>query len=387
MTGHLRNWGNPLAGGTDTALYRNNPLIGGCLTAKAGKMLEQMNKVVASEIGGASNSDSLKSSYSPDESEILGNNKGLTMYNRVGDRKETALEVRLSVQEVTLPQSVRNINRVEYPTYTINRQKYKGVYDESGNEYWLPKEKYDEIVSSSNQEDVQSIPQSTSWDMTQAQDTQNTNNNDEYSSLYCASSEEYDISMSNKAQPLGLARPGMKIIMQPTAFALDADAHTDPASIYNYAKNNFNSLPKSIQDKVQEAGKFLVEWGIKYGEVLLKKAPLPPNVQLAIAVGFFMINVCKVANAVQKRRADEIDRLQKEENYKPDAAIWEAEGKVNGWLLEEIGEVMIEDALDTVLAEVPIALRAEVRTALVAAWNRFVENAKAGKWERKEMSL
>ncbi len=147
MTGHLRNRGNPLAGGTDTALYRNNPLIGGCLTAKAGKMLEQMNKVVASEIGGASNSDSLKSSYSPDKSEILGNNKGLTVYNRVGDRKETALEVRPSVQEVTLPQSVRKANSVDDLTYTINGQKYKTVYDESGNEYWLPKEGYDKSIA------------------------------------------------------------------------------------------------------------------------------------------------------------------------------------------------------------------------------------------------
>ena len=46
-----------------------------------------------------------------------------------------------------LSQNVQNVNSVDHPTYTINGQKYKGVYDESGNEYWLPKEGYDKIVA------------------------------------------------------------------------------------------------------------------------------------------------------------------------------------------------------------------------------------------------
>ena len=87
MAGQLRNVSNLLAGGTDTALYRNNHLIGGCLTAKAGKMLEQMNKAVANGMRGASNSDSLKSYYSPSKSEMLDNNRDLTAYIKMKIKK------------------------------------------------------------------------------------------------------------------------------------------------------------------------------------------------------------------------------------------------------------------------------------------------------------
>ena len=241
------------------------------------------------------------------------------------------------------------------------------------------------------------MPEPIAWDITKVQDTSNIGDMlskkqykfvyDEYGNLCCVPLEEDNKSASNGLQFLGLASPGMKIIMQPTTFGLDADTYTDPASIYNYARNNFDSLPKHIQDKVREAGSFLVDWGINYSEILLKKAPLPPNVQLAIAVGFFMINVCQVATRVQKRRTDEIARLQKEENYKPEVAIWEANGKVNGWLAEEIGEVMIKEALDTVLQGLPLELRDGVKAALITAWGKFVDEAKSGKWERNETSL
>lgn len=147
MAGHLRNVSNLFVGGTNTALCRNNHLIGGCLTAKAGKMLEQMNKVVANGMSGASNSDRLKSSYSPNKSEIHDNNTELTVYKQAKNQKETRSEVRPTAQAVMPPQSMQNVNSVDYPTYTINGQKYKGVYDESGNEYWLPKEGYDEIIA------------------------------------------------------------------------------------------------------------------------------------------------------------------------------------------------------------------------------------------------
>ena len=147
MAGHLRNVSNLFAGGTNTALCRNNHLIGGCLTAKAGKMLEQMNKAVANGMSGASNSDSLKSYYSPNKSEMLDNNRDLTAYNQDKNQKETRSEVRPTAQAVMPPQSMQNVNSVDYPTYTINGQKYKGVYDESGNECWLPKEGYDKIIA------------------------------------------------------------------------------------------------------------------------------------------------------------------------------------------------------------------------------------------------
>ena len=60
-----------------------------------------MNKAVANGMSGASNSDRLKSDYSPSGSEILDKNKSITGYYNAKNQESVTSKIKSTVQEQT----------------------------------------------------------------------------------------------------------------------------------------------------------------------------------------------------------------------------------------------------------------------------------------------
>lgn len=165
-------------------------------------------------------------------------------------------------------------------------------------------------------------------------------------------------------------------------------------------KQGVETIQQSVYDALQEygisglsvAGDFLSEWGKAYGETLLKKAPFPPNVKMAVTAIFLAKKVYDVAKGVQDKRVAMIDKLMAG-GVSSEVAEARADDMVNGWLLEEIGKVVIEEGINVVLDSLPVEmypkgdirrerLRDAAKDAIIEAWNTFIAVAESGTWER-----
>ena len=117
-------------------------------------------------------------------------------------------------------------------------------------------------------------------------------------------------------------------------------------------------------------------------DFLLTKAPFPPQVKTAIAVYFFMKAVYEIVHEVQTKRNTKINEL---ESKHPEWKRWEVEDEanksVNGWLIQAIGGAAVKAVLGKTMGE--LNLNGIEQSALNTAWNRFVQEAKAGRWERR----
>ena len=158
-------------------------------------------------------------------------------------------------------------------------------------------------------------------------------------------------------------------------------------SVYDVLQEfgGWQGVKSAVGDKIVTglsfAGNFVSEWGEAYGETLLKKAPLPPNIKFAVVVGFLAIKVYDVARGVEDKRTALLDSLKGKVTPQQAQAI--ADDKVKGWLAEEIGKVVIEEGLDAVLNEIPLKYPRDItRKAIIAAWKRFIAEAETGRWER-----
>ena len=134
MAGNLR-------GGYNMVFLENNPSIRGCLTSRAREIVDSGKLYVINSNVGSS------SSYLSNGSEMLNNNNSIIRYHRTDSSPNTVVEVKSTAEETAQSQRMQEIDSVDDMTYTINGQKYIFVYDEFGNEYWLPKGRYDEIAS------------------------------------------------------------------------------------------------------------------------------------------------------------------------------------------------------------------------------------------------
>lgn len=146
-----------------------------------------------------------------------------------------------------------------------------------------------------------------------------------------------------------------------------------------------NALPADVKDAFSGISTFLYDWGEEMAEFLLTKAPFPPHIKTAIAVGFFMKAVYDIVEEVCKKREARINEIKAQnpdwEQWKP----WELEEKANesldAWVIQAVGEKAIGEMLrETTKA---FELNGVAQTALSMAWNRFVAEAKAGRWERR----
>ena len=119
--------------------------------------------------------------------------------------------------------------------------------------------------------------------------------------------------------------------------------------------------------------------------------PFPPYIKVAITVGFLAKKVYEVAKEVEDKRTALLNSLDGKVSEQEAQAI--ADDKVKDWLSEEIGKVVIEEGLDAVLDSLPmdtrskrelsgVFLREARKTAIIQAWNRFVQEAETGRWER-----
>ena len=91
-----------------------------------------------------------------------------------------------------------------------------------------------------------------------------------------------------------------------------------------------------------------------------------------------------VKEVCQKREA----RIKEIKAQNPDWEQWnpwELEEKANesldAWVIQAVGEKAIGEMLENTVKE--FALNKVAQTALNVAWNRFVAEAKAGRWERR----
>lgn len=152
-----------------------------------------------------------------------------------------------------------------------------------------------------------------------------------------------------------------------------------------------NEIPEEMRGSFSAAYTFLSTWGSEYAQFLLSKVPMPPNVRLVIEVACFMMLVCEIANEVQKKRKNMIDSLTKD-----GTPTWiaeaEADKKVHGWLLEEIGKVIVSTVVGNVLDRLPWEtyskkysndyIKEAVIEAINALWDAFVEAVESGIWVR-----
>ena len=146
-----------------------------------------------------------------------------------------------------------------------------------------------------------------------------------------------------------------------------------------------NALPDDVKRAFYGIGTFLYDWGEEVAEFLLTKAPFPPYVKAAIAVGFFMKAVYDIVEEVRKKREHRINEIKAQnpgwEQWEP----WKPEEKANesldAWVIQAVGE----KAIGAMLGETTEKFKLDdvAQAALSAAWNRFVAEAKAGRWERR----
>lgn len=167
---------------------------------------------------------------------------------------------------------------------------------------------------------------------------------------------------------------------------------TECKTIYDAMKKEYgswdaarNALPDDVESTFFAIGTFLYDWGKDLAEFLLTKAPFPPYVKTAIAVGFFMKAVYDIVKEVCQKREARIKEIKAQnpdwEQWNP----WELEEKANesldAWVIQAVGEKAIGEMLENTVKE--FALNKVAQTALNVAWNRFVAEAKAGRWERR----
>lgn len=136
-----------------------------------------------------------------------------------------------------------------------------------------------------------------------------------------------------------------------------------------------NEIPGEMRSDFSAAYTFLSTWGLEYANFLVSKAPVPPNVKVAITAGLFLIGVCKALKEVKEKRDTMIKNLTAG-GMSPQLAEAEANKMVDGWLLEEVGKIVIETAIGTTMNQ--IGLKPYQQSTIVAAWGAFVDKVESG---------
>ena len=101
---------NLFAGGISRVLLEDKPSIRGCLTYGAREIVDSERWRVANGMGEIDSNNELPSSYSRNRSEILGNNMDIAGDYCIENQKETASEVKSTIQEVTQSQRMQKTN-------------------------------------------------------------------------------------------------------------------------------------------------------------------------------------------------------------------------------------------------------------------------------------
>ena len=146
-----------------------------------------------------------------------------------------------------------------------------------------------------------------------------------------------------------------------------------------------SALSKELEGVFSGIGTFSYEWGNELAELLLTKAPFPPQVKTAIAVYFFMKAVYEIVEEVCEKRET---RLKEIKAQNPDWEQWEpwkleekANESLDEWVIQAVGEKAIGGMLGHVTKV--FNLNGIEQSALNTAWNMFVQEAKTGRWERR----